>query len=287
MEVSFIGTGLMGTPMAERLIAAGHRVTVFNRTREKALPLQEKGAVVAASAAEALTMSPVTILMLRDAGAIRDLLFENGPLPDLSGRTIIQMSTIAPGESATLEDGVVQARGEYLEAPVLGSTPQARDGQLLVFVGSAPAAFDRWAHLLRVFGSEVVRVGDVGQAAALKLALNQIIPALAATFSLSLGMVRRHGIDIELFLRILRQSTFYAPSFDRKLPQMLSRDFSNTNFPTELMLKDLHLIRDEAASLGLRLEGLDGIIGLVLRTVESGHGRDDYSSLYEIVDPAS
>jgi 3-hydroxyisobutyrate dehydrogenase len=287
MEVSFIGTGLMGTPMAERLIAAGHRVTVFNRTREKALPLQEKGAVVAASASEALAASPVTILMLRDAGAIRDLLFEGGSLPDLSGRTILQMSTIAPGESATLEDGVVQARGEYLEAPVLGSTPQARDGQLLVFVGGSQEAFDRWADLLRVFGPEVVRVGDVGQAAALKLALNQIIPALAATFSLSLGMVRRHGIDVELFLRILRQSTFYAPSFDRKLPQMLSRDFSNTNFPAELMLKDLHLIRDEAASLGLRLDGLDGIIGLVLRTVESGHGRDDYSSLYEIVDPAS
>ena len=287
MEVSFIGTGLMGTPMAERLIAAGHRVTVFNRTREKALPLQEKGAVVAASASEAIAASPVSILMLRDAGAIRDLLFEGGSLPDLSGRTIIQMSTIAPGESATLEDGVVQARGEYLEAPVLGSTPQARDGQLLVFVGGSQAAFDRWADLLRVFGPEVVRVGAVGQAAALKLALNQIIPALAATFSLSLGMVRRHGIDIELFLRILRQSTFYAPSFDRKLPQMLSRDFSNTNFPAELMLKDLHLIRDEAASLGLRLDGLDGIIGLVLRTVESGHGRDDYSSLYEVVDPAS
>lgn len=287
MEVSFIGTGLMGTPMAERLIAAGHRVTVFNRTREKALPLQEKGATVAAGAREALAASPVSILMLRDAAAIRDLLYEDGSLPDLSGRTILQMSTIAPGESETLAEGVAEAGGEYLEAPVLGSTPQARDGQLLLFVGGTQAAFDRWVGLLRVFGSEVVHVGEVGKAAALKLALNQIIPALAATFSLSLGMVRRHGIDVELFLRILRQSTFYAPSFDRKLPQMLSRDFSNTNFPAELMLKDLQLIRDEAAALGLRLEGLDGIIGLVLRTVESGHGRDDYSSVYEIVDPAS
>lgn len=285
MDVSLIGTGLMGEPMAERLIGAGHRVTVFNRTREKALPLAEKGAAVAASAREAVAASEATILMLRDAGAIRDLLYEDGSLPGLAGKTIVQMSTIAPGESVTLEEGVRQAGGEYLEAPVLGSTPQAREGKLLVLAGGTQEAFDRWVDLLRAFGPEPVRVGDVGRAAALKLALNQLIPSLAATFSLSLGMVRRHGIDVEVFMDILRQSTFYAPSFDRKLPQMLSRDFTATNFPAELMLKDLHLIRAEAASLGLDAAGLDGVIRIVRRTVESGHGREDYSSMYGTVDP--
>jgi 3-hydroxyisobutyrate dehydrogenase-like beta-hydroxyacid dehydrogenase len=287
MDVSLIGTGLMGGPMAERLLGAGHRVTVFNRTREKALPLAEKGAVVASSAQEAVAASAATILMLKDAGAIRDLLYDDSSLPDLSGRTIIQMSTIAPGESATLEESVCQAGGEYLEAPVLGSTPQAREGKLLVLVGGSQEAFDRWVDLLRAFGPEPVRIGDVGRAAALKLALNQLIPSLAAMFSLSLGMVRRHGIEVEVFMDILRQSTFFAQAFDRKLPQMLARDFTSTNFPAELMLKDLHLIRGEATALGLDAHGLDGVIEIVRRTVASGHGREDYSALYQIVDPPS
>lgn len=285
MQVSLIGTGLMGEPMAERLLGAGHRLTVFNRTREKALPLAEKGATVAGSAREAVAASAVTVLMLRDAGVIRDLLFDGGSLPDLSGKTIVQMSTIAPGESVALAEAVRQAGGEYLEAPVLGSTPQAREGKLLVLVGGSQESFDRWVDLLRAFGPEPVRIGEVGRAAALKLALNQLIPSLAATFSLSLGMVRRHGIDVEVFMSILRQSTFYAQSFDRKLPQMLARDFANTNFPAELMLKDLDLIRAEATALGLGTHGLDGVREIVRQTVEGGHGREDYSALYEVVDP--
>jgi 3-hydroxyisobutyrate dehydrogenase len=130
-----------------------------------------------------------------------------------------------------------------------------------------------------------VRIGEVGRAAALKLALNQLIPSLAATFSLSLGMVRRHGIDVEVFMGILRQSTFYAPSFDRKLPQMLAHDFASTNFPAELMLKDLDLIRAEATALGLETPGLDGVREIVRRTVNGSHGREDYSALYDVVDP--
>lgn len=286
MDVSLIGTGLMGRPMAERLLAAGHRVTVFNRTREKALPLEEQGARVAGSAREALTASEATFLMLRDSAAILSLLFEEGGvLPDLSGRTVIQMSTISPDESVALARDVRQAGGDYLEAPVLGSTPQAREGKLLVMVGGSPEQFDRWREVLRAFGPMPMLVGEAGHGAALKLALNQLIPSLAAAFSLSLGMVRRYGLDVDLFMGILRQSTFYAQAFDRKLPQMLERDFTNTNFPAELMLKDLHLVRSQAAALGLDTEPLDGVVAAVRKTVEAGRGREDYSALYTVVDP--
>ncbi|HEX7183278.1 MAG TPA: NAD(P)-dependent oxidoreductase [Thermoanaerobaculia bacterium] len=286
MDLSLIGTGLMGRPMAERLLAAGHRVTVFNRTREKALPLEEQGARVAGSAREALMASEATFLMLRDAAAILGLLFEEGGvLPDLSGRTVIQMSTISPDESVALARDVRQAGGDYLEAPVLGSTPQAKEGKLLVMVGGSPEQFDRWREVLRAFGPMPMLVGEAGQGAALKLALNQLIPSLAAAFSLSLGMVRRYGLDVDLFMGILRQSTFYAQAFDRKLPQMLERDFTNTNFPAELMLKDLHLVRSQAAALGLDTEPLDGVVAAVRKTVEAGRGREDYSALYTVVDP--
>ncbi|HVG07405.1 MAG TPA: NAD(P)-dependent oxidoreductase [Thermoanaerobaculia bacterium] len=281
MRIAWIGTGLMGRPMAERLLGAGHEVTVYNRTREKAEALSASGASVAGSAQEAIAGGEAVFLMLKDAGAIRDLLFDG----DLGGRTVVQMSTIGPSESVALAEEVRQGGGDYLEAPVLGSTPQAKEGKLLVMVGGTPEQFGRWSEVLRAIGPEPIHVGPVGQAAALKLALNQLIAALSATFSLSLGMVRRQGIDVNLFMDILRKSTFHAPTFDRKLPGMLARDFSDPNFPAALMLKDLGLIHDNAADLGLDTTVLDGVRDVVRRAVERGLGGADYSALYEVVDP--
>lgn len=280
MRIAWIGTGLMGRPMAERLLAAGHEVTVYNRTREKAEAIA--GASVASSPQEAIAAGEAVFLMLRDAGAIRDLLFDG----NLNGRAVVQMSTIGPSESVALGDEVRRRGGDYLEAPVLGSTPQAREGKLLVMVGGTREQFGRWSEVLRAIGPEPILVGPVGKAAALKLALNQLIPVLSAAFSLSLGMVRRQGLDVDLFMDILRKSTFHASTFDRKLPGMLARDFADPNFPAALMLKDLDLIHDNAAELGLDTTVLDGVQDVVRRAVEKGLGEADYSALYEVIDPA-
>jgi 3-hydroxyisobutyrate dehydrogenase len=281
MRIAWIGTGLMGRPMAERLLSAGHEVTVWNRTREKAEALAGAGASVAGSAPEAIAAGEALFLMLKDAAAIREVLRDG----DLEGRTVVQMSTIGPSESVALAEEVRQRGGDYLEAPVLGSTPQAKEGKLLVMVGGTPEQLDRWREVLEVLGPEPVLAGPVGQAAALKLALNQLIPVLSASFALSLGMVRRQGIDVELFLSILRKSTFYAPTFDRKLPGMLARDFSDPNFPAALMLKDLGLIHGYAAELGLDTAVVEGVRDVVRRTVERGLGEADYSAMYEVIDP--
>jgi len=286
MDVSLIGTGLMGHPMAVRLLAAGHRLSVYNRTREKALSLRDQGAEVAASPAAAIVASPVTVLMLKHAPAIRNLLYRGGALPELSGRTILQMSTIGPRESIALMEEVRDAGGEYCEAPVLGSRPQAREGRLLIMVGATAEEFERWSGLLRCFGPEPRRVGEVGQAAALKLAFNQLIAGLASAFALSLGMVRRQGIDVELFMEILRESALHARMFDAKLPRMLARDFSDPNFPARLLAKDLDLVCAEAQALGLGAEPLEGVRAVLERTLAMGLGDGDYCGLYAAVDPA-
>jgi 3-hydroxyisobutyrate dehydrogenase len=285
MRVAFIGTGLMGYPMAERVLAAGHELTVYNRTQEKAEPLARKGARLAHSAHEALAAGECTVFMVRDGSVVRELLCEDGNIPSLGGRTIVQMSTIAPVESIKLMQEVQGAAGDYLEAPVLGSVPQAEQGSLMVMMGGTAGQLDHWGDLLRCFGPEPRLVGPVGHAAALKLAMNQLIGSLSAAFSLSLGMVRRKGIEVELFMDILRQSAFYAPTFERKLPQMLARDFSSPNFPAALLLKDLNLARAEAGGLGLDTAALDGVREIVKKTVEAERGRDDYAALYETIDP--
>lgn len=285
MRVAFIGTGLMGRPMAERVLAAGHELIVYNRTAEKAEPLARKGARLARSAGEAIAAGECAVFMVKDGSVVRELLSDEGYIPSLGGRTVIQMSTIAPVESVKLMQDVRGAAGDYLEAPVLGSVPQAEQGSLMVMVGGNAEQLARWGDLLRCFGPEPRLVGPVGHAAALKLAMNQLIGSLSTAFSLSLGMVRRKGIETELFMDILRKSAFYAPAFDRKLPQMLSRDFSLPNFPAELLLKDLDLARAEAGGLGLDTTALDGVREIVKKTVEEERGREDYAALYETIDP--
>jgi 3-hydroxyisobutyrate dehydrogenase len=285
MRVGFIGTGLMGRPMAERVLAAGHELIVYNRTAEKAEPLARKGARIARSADEAIAAGECTVFMVRDGSVVRELLSDEGYIPSLGGRTVIQMSTIAPVESVKLMQEVRGAAGDYLEAPVLGSVPQAEQGSLLVMVGGNAEQLARWGGLLRCFGPEPRLIGPVGHAAALKLAMNQLIGSLSAAFSLSLGMVRRKGIETELFMDILRQSAFFAPTFDRKLPQMLARDFASPNFPAALLLKDLDLARSEAGGLGLDTTALDGVREIVKKTVEEDRGREDYAALYETIDP--
>ncbi len=223
--------------------------------------------------------------MVRDGAAVCALLEEGGGLPDLSGKTILQMSTIAPAESEALRGDVEKAGGDYLEAPVLGSTPQAKEGKLLVLVGATPEQFERFLELLKTFGPEPVRVGEVGQAAALKLALNQLIAAEAAGFSFSLGLVRRRGIEVDLFMKILRQSALYAPTFDGKLQRYLGHDYANPNFPATHLKKDLDLARRQAEAVGLGTTVLDSLRALLDETIARGLGGGDYAALYEAIDP--
>jgi len=285
MRIALLGTGLMGRPMAERLLDRGVALTVWNRTRSLAEPLAARGARMADSPASAMEDADAAILMLRDGPVVRQVLFDGSPKPALGGRTVIQMSTIGSAESTALAADVEAAGGEYLEAPVLGSTPQARDGKLQVMAGASPELLGRWEPLLQHLG-RVIPVGPVGSAATLKLALNQFIAPLAMTFSAGLGMVRRKGIPIEAFLDILRHSAFYAASYDARLQRMLERDYANAFFPLELLQKDVELVRAEARALGLGTDVIDAVCNATARLVEQGLGRADYGAIYEAVDPA-
>ena len=283
--MALIGTGLMGRPMAERILAAGYPLIVFNRTRAKAEPLVSLGAKLAASGKKAMGSAECTILMLTDAAAIKEVLFHPNGSTDLRGRTIIQMGTISPKESIELARELIQLGGDYLEAPVLGSTPEASTGNLAVMVGGSEEQFERWRGLLQCFGSEPMIIGRVGKASALKLALNQLIASLTCGFALSLGLVKRHGIDVDLFMEILRQSALYAPTFDKKLKRMLDRDYANPNFPSKHLVKDLVLFRSEAQTVNLELSTTNGILRLLELSLEKGFADGDYSALFEAACP--
>ena len=283
MEIGFLGTGLMGQPMVMRLLEKNHSVTVFNRTKSKLQPLAEAGAKVADSAAEVIQQAECTILMLSDAAAVEQTLLSDDAKDCLSARTIMQMGTIAPTQSQSIRDVVVTAGGEYLEAPVLGSIPQVKTGELLVMVGSTKAQFDRHSELLKCYSPEPMYVGEVGTAAAMKLALNQLIAGLTSTFALSLSFVQQQGVDVEQFMEVVRQSALYAPTFDKKLSRMCDRNFANPNFPTKHLLKDTNLFLTQAAELGLNTSSLAGIRQIIERAIALGLAEQDYSAIYSAI----
>jgi 3-hydroxyisobutyrate dehydrogenase len=278
----------MGRAFVERFQSQGHTVRVFNRTRDAVKDLEESGVDVCDSVEELISASDTVILMVSNADAIREVLSLDQPDvqgPGLRDRTILQMATIAPSQSIALDDAITSRGGHYLEAPVLGSLPEARSGTLIIMAGGPQAVFEEALPVLQVLGSAPRYIGKTGSAAALKLAMNQLIAALTAGFSLSLGYARKHGVDTELFMDTVRESALYAKTYDKKLDKYLSRDFGKANFSTRHLLKDIRLFIDDAKAAGLNTAALEGIEQITRQTVEEGYDVMDYSSIYQTIAP--
>lgn len=283
MKVAFLGTGLMGLPMAQRLLAAGIELVAYNRTPEKLAPLKAAGAETVSHPRHAIRAADCIILMLSNAAAIYQVLLSDTSWRTLEGRTVIQMGTITPTESEEIRNAVIGGGGEYMEAPVLGSIPEAKTGNLIVMVGAKPQQYQRHLSLLKNFSPEPVLIGKVGSASGLKLALNQLIASLTTSFALSLAFVERQGIDTDVFMDVLRQSSLYAPTFDKKLRRMLEGNYANPNFPTKHLLKDIDLFISAAKSLGLDLGSIEAVRELVQTAMKMSFANDDYSSIFSAI----
>ncbi len=281
-KIGLLGTGLMGEAMVKRLLDANLSVIAYNRTYSKLMALQEIGVEITDSSLEVINKAEYLILMLTNAAAIKSVLLTENKT-NLAGKTIIQMGTISPDESKQICEQIESLGGEYLEAPVLGSIPEAKTGKLLVMVGATEEQFKRNYELLKHFSPEPKLIGAVGTAAALKLALNQLIAGLTASFALSLGFVQRQGVEVEQFMEILRQSALYAPTFDKKLQRMNDKNFSNPNFPTKHLLKDTDLFLQQAKTIGQDTEGLQGIREIIQKAIELGLENGDYSAIYAAI----
>jgi 3-hydroxyisobutyrate dehydrogenase len=192
------------------------------------------------------------------------------------------MGTIGPQESRALA-GELGSRGvNYLEAPVLGSRPEALAGTLQIMAAGEEALFQEALPLLQVLGPRPRLMGPVGAGLETKLALNQLIASLTHAFSLSLHLVQAAGVEVERFMELLRGSALYAPTFDKKLPKLLTDDYANPNFPTAHLRKDLNLFMAAAASHGLGTEGLSGLQQLLERATGTPLDRLDYSALHRL-----
>lgn len=282
MKVAVIGTGLLGAEIAIRLKERGFNVRSWNRTAEKARVLAAVGIHPCPDISEALTGCDAALLLVSDAAAIRAVLWPSGqPEAPLAGRSLVQMGTIAPSESRALAQDIIAAGGDYLEAPVLGSLPEARGGRLIVMAGGDPALYERCLPIFEALSEQPRLIGAVGQGAALKLAMNQLISGLTSTFCYSLGLVRQEGVDVDQFMELLRKSALYAPTFDKKLDKYLAHEYGQANFPLKHLRKDLGLFRQVAAQSSADTAPLEALEAVFERAILRGLGDLDYSAIFE------
>jgi len=274
--IGVIGLGLMGSAMARQLAEAGLPVVGYNRH-----PRDVDGIRTTASLAETAEAADTLWMMVSDYQACREVIDSLGE-DGIRDHVVINSSTIAPSESAEIARRVEALGGEFLEAPVLGSIPQAQSGTLQLLLGGSEALIERLDDPLQALGTPT-HFGPVRSGAAAKLAFNQLIGSLTAAFSMSLGLVQREGVDVDKFMATLRESALYAPTFDKKLDNMLGHSFEQANFPLKHLLKDIRLFTRSAAGQDIDTHLLIGLQHVLEDGIYAGHGNHDYSALFESI----
>ena len=278
-SVALLGAGLLGNAIARRFLDQGLSVRVWNRNPDRIAPLLKQGAAPITELEGAARGCDAVVTVLRDGPVTSQVVSSLG---ELNNTTVIPMGTMGVSESRELATQVLQQNGRYLEAPVLGSRPQALNGTLLVMAGGDVTEFEQQRGNLRHLCENPILVGPVGSGAATKIALNQLIASLTHSFSLSLRLIQQAGVPVETFMEILRPSALYAPTFDKKLQRMLDGNYGDPNFSTALLRKDLNLFLQETVAAGLQDKGLQGLADLLTAAENTPLDQQDYGALHEL-----
>jgi 3-hydroxyisobutyrate dehydrogenase-like beta-hydroxyacid dehydrogenase/ADP-ribose pyrophosphatase YjhB (NUDIX family) len=276
-SVAWIGLGAMGAPMARRLVASGHAVRVWNRTRRRADALVADGAAAAASPADAARDADVAVTMVADAEALRAVVL--GPDGLAAGMradaTLIEMSTVGPAAMARLR-ALLPAGAGVLDAPVIGSVAEAGAGRLRILVGGDEAVFRRWSGLLSVLGTPE-RVGPHGAGAAAKLVANGALLGALAVLAEAIALGDALGLEREATFAALAASPL-AEQAGRRRAAIESRG-SPPRFRLGLARKDAALAAGAAAAASRRLPVAEAVRDWLADADARGLGGADYTAL--------
>lgn len=284
MKIAFIGLGAMGLRMAQRLLDAGHQVFVYNRTREKALPLAESGATLVASPHEAAENAEIVISMMTDIEASKQIWLdaEMGAVYGLKkGAVAIESSTLTPRWMKTLAQEIEQKSGaDFVDAPVVGSRPQAEAGQLVYLVGGETKVFENIKEILAVMGAKIFHTGEVGTATTVKLAVNALFGIQTAALAEMLEMLRKSGVETTDALEILSELPVMSPAAKRIGGLIAERNFS-PNFPILLVAKDFGYVTENAKEINA-FAPLSSAVQDLFALASQTYGEDDISGIYQV-----
>jgi 3-hydroxyisobutyrate dehydrogenase len=286
-RVGFAGIGIMGEPMAGRLLDAGTPLTVWSRRAEAYAGLVARGATLAADPDALFAACDVVILMLRDEAAT-DAVLGRGTeafARRVADTRVVVMGTNSPAYSAALADEIRAAGGGYVEAPVSGSRVPAERGELVVMLaGAGPTALDEGAFddtalddtaaLLAPLARAVVRCGEVPGALRTKIAVNHYMMAMVASLAESLATARSAGVDLASVVQVLEASPMDSPNGRVKAAKLVAGDESPQAAIADVV-KNCRLVLAAAREAGAATPIIEVVAGLYERTAASGFADAD------------
>jgi 2-hydroxy-3-oxopropionate reductase len=287
-RIAFIGLGIMGGPMARQLVAAGHSVIGFNRSRGPVERLVSDGGTGAGSVAEAVRDAEVIITIVPDSPDVEDLalgeggIYANAP----QGSIHIDMSSIRPDVAARMADAGQVAGIRVMDAPVSGGETGAIEGTLSIMVGGNPADFDEVKPILDAMGTTVILVGPPGSGQTVKAANQLIVAGTLELVAEAIVFLRAYGVDTEAAVDVLSGGLAGSRILERKAGNMLAGNFQ-PGFRIDLHHKDMGIVttaareRDVAIPLGALTAQLVGAVRA------QGDGDLDHSALLRGVERLS
>jgi 3-hydroxyisobutyrate dehydrogenase len=286
-RVAVLGLGAMGSRIAANLIDAGHELAVWNRTREKTALIAAKGATVAASPREAAVRADFVIAIVRDDRASEFVWLdaEAGALHGMkAGAVAIESSTLSVAWAAELASRFSRANAAFVDAPVVGSRPQAEARQLIFLAGGDEALVKRCAPLLLATGVAVHHAGATGAGAAAKLAVNALFGVQVAALAEMLALARKAGLSAERTIDIIAATPVCSPAARAAATAMLAGEFAPL-FPTELVEKDFGYA--VVAAGGCESSPvLEAARSVFARAIERGFGADNLTGIVRLFQPA-
>jgi 3-hydroxyisobutyrate dehydrogenase len=284
-HLAFVGLGIMGLPMAQRLCAAGHTLTVHTRTKSRAAAILDQGAAWADTPAAAAARADVCFICVTDTPDVQAVI--NGPAGIAAGaRTgsiVVDHSTISPGATRDLATSLAARGITLLDAPVSGGDVGARQGTLSIMVGGDAAAFERVMPLLQLMGQTITHCGPSGNGQLTKLVNQILVSVTCMAVAEALAFAKKNGLDSEKTMAAVGGGAGSSWQLTKLGPKMLAGDF-RPGFMVELLQKDLRLIHEAAAQSKSALPATRLVHQLLTMAQQQGRGRDGTQSLFSVLE---
>ncbi len=253
-SLGFIGMGHMGSHMAQKLLDAGYQLTVYDRTKQKAKALGQRGAQVAQTPKDLAATCQVVMACVTDDEAQHDVIF--GPDGALSGvhggSMMIDLSTVSPDASRRLFQAAKEKGVPMIDAAVSGSVPQVDQGSLVIFAGGDHKTFEQCKPILDVLGKNSFYMGASGMGTTMKLVVNTLLGLGMQALAEAITLGEKAGLEKSLLLDVLDQTAVLTPGQKSKL-ENVRREQYPTNFALSLMHKDFSLVLSRAYDLSLSM----------------------------------
>jgi 3-hydroxyisobutyrate dehydrogenase len=282
--VAVLGTGIMGAAMARNLLAAGIKVRAWNRSREKAEPLEKGGAEVVDDPRDAARGADFVLTMLADADAVEEAVGGDVLAALAEGGVWLQMSTVGEGGNERLLRLAADSGVAYVDAPVLGTKQPAEQGQLIVLASGPEEVRERSEVIFSAVGSKTVWLGEAGEGSRLKLVINNWIVGLLGVLAETVAFAQAIGVDPANFLETIEGGPLGLPYAQLKGSMMVEEDFP-TSFSANLARKDAALVLDAAEAHDLRMQIAESVMARFDEAIQAGYGEEDMAAVYRTARP--